>query len=329
MFLDPIRCFLTVICRAKRFHVTLLAQNLHCPEQTEASKYERECLQLLHAIQSEDEIEYNPEDPDPLEAIFDWVVTPFLPIFQTLPPQLSSTPQMQTLYEYFNPPTLFFTLKVVQGKLTPIATPANSHSLEYLIPSMKLPPIVLDADLPTFQPSNIYTHCDLRSEGAQFPTKVFGDHLPYFYKATSHGRSTAIEREIDLLLRLERTGLTRKIRIPKLCGYVKVDKKDKVMGLLLTYIEYQDTLQGILRQKPDITLRKKWFFDIENMLRLLHETGIVLGDAKADNILIDNTNEVWMIDFGEAIPLNGLAKRSVNLSKEIWKGCRESKSIFR
>lgn len=60
---------LTVIFRTKRFYITLSAQNLQEPDYTESSKYEREYLQLLSAIQSEDHTDVNPEEPDLLEAI--------------------------------------------------------------------------------------------------------------------------------------------------------------------------------------------------------------------------------------------------------------------
>ncbi|PVH79380.1 hypothetical protein DL98DRAFT_220566 [Cadophora sp. DSE1049] len=305
---------LTVICRTKRFYITLSAQNLRDPEPTETSKYEQEYLQLLHVIQSEDQTEFNPDEPDPLEAMTHWVVTPFFPVFQDLAPQLSSTPQMQTLHEYFNPPTFFFTLKVVNGTLTPIPTPEDSHTLEFLTPSMKAPLVLLDADVPSFNSSGLDVDWDPESEGAQFPTKVFGDmHVPYFFKATVHGNSAAIEREIEMLLRLERVGLTTKIRVPRLCGYVQVDgRRNNVMGLLLTYVECQDTLGGIVIDKPEVALRKKWFLDIEHMLKLLHEADIVWGDAKADNILIDKANEAWMIDFGGSYTFGWVDKDKMN-----------------
>ncbi|RFU31498.1 hypothetical protein B7463_g4806, partial [Scytalidium lignicola] len=60
---------LTVICRTKRFYITLSAQNLRNPEHIEASKYEQEYLQLLHVIQFEDQSEFNPDKQDPVEAM--------------------------------------------------------------------------------------------------------------------------------------------------------------------------------------------------------------------------------------------------------------------
>ncbi|KAL2072312.1 hypothetical protein VTL71DRAFT_11655 [Oculimacula yallundae] len=304
---------LTAICRTKRFYITLSAENLRDPKHTEASEYEQEYLRLLHAIQFEDQAEFNPGEPDPFEAMTHWVVTPFFPVFRELAPQLSSTPQMQTLQEYFNPLTFFFTLKVVNGTLTPIPTPEKSHNLEFLTPSMELPPFLLDADVPIFNPSSLNVDWDPESEGAQFPTKVFGDkHEPYFFKATARGNSAAITREIEMLLSLERAGLSAKIRVPRLSGYVQDNGQKNVIGLLLTYIERKDTLQGILLDKPELALRKKWFLNIEYMLKLLHKADIVWGDAKADNILIDMANKAWMIDFGGSYTFGWVDKDKIN-----------------
>ncbi|KAH6716061.1 hypothetical protein BKA61DRAFT_515521 [Leptodontidium sp. MPI-SDFR-AT-0119] len=304
---------LTVICRTKRFYITLSALNLHDPEDTEDSKYEQEYQQLLHAIQFEDQTKFNPDEPDPVESMIHWVVTPFFPVFRALAPQLSSTPQMQTLHEFFNPPTFFFTLKVVKGTLSPVSTPENSQPLEFLPPSMEPPLVLLDAGVPIFNPSSLNVDWDPESEGAQFPTKVFGDKLmPYFFKATVHGNSAAIEREIEILLRLERVGLTTKIRVPRLCGFVQVDGRNTIMGLLLSYVERQHTLEGILLDKPEVALRKKWFRDIEHMLKLLYEADIVWGDAKADNILIDVENEAWIIDFGGSYTFGWVDEDNMN-----------------
>ena len=45
-------------------------------------------------------------------------------------------------------------------------------------------------------------------------------------------------------------------------------------------------------------LREKWSIQITTTVRSLHKAGIIWGDAKAANILIDNKNNAWVIDFG-------------------------------
>ncbi|RDL37244.1 uncharacterized protein BP5553_04677 [Venustampulla echinocandica] len=142
---------------------------------------------------------------------------------------------MQTLQEYFNPVTSFFTLQVVNGKLDPL--PTEPTSLDYLTPSMPLSPSLLASDVPAFMPKDILIDWDVESDGAQFPAKVFGaDQVPYHFKAAHHGSSEAITREIESLLRLEWEGPTGPTRVPRLCGYMQGDGDDGnvgMMGLLL------------------------------------------------------------------------------------------------
>lgn len=223
---------LTIICRTKRFCITLSAQNLRDPKCTEASKYEREYIQLLSALQSQDShTEFNPEELDPLDAMVHWVLDPFFPIFRALAPGLSSTPQLQTLHEYFHPPTFFFTLKVDDGTLVPVSTQEDSHSLEYLTPNMEPPQVLLDANVPIFHPLSLLVDWDPEFDGGQSPTKVYGDNQkPYFFKSTHHGKDEAVEREVEILLRLEAAGLTTKICVPRLCGFVQADGQRKLWG---------------------------------------------------------------------------------------------------
>lgn len=100
--------------------------------------------------------------------------------------------------------------------------------------------------------------------------------------------------------------------MPRLCGYVQADGRKNVIRLLLTYVERQGTLKGVILDKPEAALRKKWVFDVECMLKLLHEADIVWGDVKADNILIDKADEAWMIDFGGSYTFGWVDEDKVN-----------------
>lgn len=47
-----------------------------------------------------------------------------------------------------------------------------------------------------------------------------------------------------------------------------------------------------------LSLRRRWADQITYSLGKLHERGVIWGDAKADNILIDENDEAWIINFG-------------------------------
>ena len=290
---------LTAMCHGKRFHVFLSCEELHEHGYTGPSPLEQHYLRLLHAVEHEDENEFNPEDGDPVEAMYDWVTTPFFSVFQELAPRASSTPPAQTMYDYFNPTTFFFKLKAVDGCLTPVRSPDDAEAVRHLTPRLELPKSLLSPSVPTIHPKLIKLAYDAESEGAQYPTKVFinGDE-PYFFKPTSHGDSRAVEREIEILLRLQQLGLSARIRVPRLCGFVQYGDDNRVTGLLLTWIDVKDTLSGVRGNDYPLALRKRWFGEIEEMLQLLHESNIVWGDVKPDNVLVDSQRNAWMVDFG-------------------------------
>lgn len=52
----------------------------------------------------------------------------------------------------------------------------------------------------------------------------------------------------------------------------------------------------LAKDNPD--LRRRWASQIEGLVKALHQEGIIWGDVKADNVLIDKNNDAWVIDFG-------------------------------
>ncbi len=46
------------------------------------------------------------------------------------------------------------------------------------------------------------------------------------------------------------------------------------------------------------SLRRKWAAQIEHTVQELHRHGIVWGDAKPGNVVIDIHDNAWVLDFG-------------------------------
>jgi tRNA A-37 threonylcarbamoyl transferase component Bud32 len=46
------------------------------------------------------------------------------------------------------------------------------------------------------------------------------------------------------------------------------------------------------------TQRQKWKMQINETVRRLHEHGLVWGDVKPENVIIDRSACAWLIDFG-------------------------------
>lgn len=68
--------------------------------------------------------------------------------------------------------------------------------------------------------------------------------------------------------------------------------------MLFPCIAHIGTLLSRLHSKPPSSLKRRWEHQIGKSLQALHERGIVWGDAKADNVLIDADDNAWIVDFG-------------------------------
>ena len=72
-----------------------------------------------------------------------------------------------------------------------------------------------------------------------------------------------------------------------------------ILGLLLTLIDCERvTLSCAAKPDAKVTLREKWATQIQGAVGQLHDAGMVWGDAKPDNVLIDINEDAWFTDFG-------------------------------
>ncbi|KAG8707920.1 hypothetical protein FRC11_006977 [Ceratobasidium sp. 423] len=61
----------------------------------------------------------------------------------------------------------------------------------------------------------------------------------------------------------------------------------------------------------------KYCIDLAGIVEYLHGKGIVHGDIKADNILLSDSGDIQLIDFGSAILNNYLTLRFTHTSSEL------------
>ena len=94
---------------------------------------------------------------------------------------------------------------------------------------------------------------------------------------------------------------SNKVRMPVLAGVVESHKGDLV-GILMDYIPHtlrnlEDTLK-----RSNLLIRNfrraKQATQIEQTLQRVHAAGVVWGDAKTSNILIDENDDAYIVDFG-------------------------------
>ena len=104
------------------------------------------------------------------------------------------------------------------------------------------------------------------------------------------------------------------VRTSQLHGLVE-NGNGAVMGLLLSYIDCGGaTLQCATDDRDPNFLqpRQKWFKQISHTLKHLHSQGIVWGDAKAANVLVDANDDAYLIDFGGGYTQGWVEKEKSN-----------------
>jgi hypothetical protein len=84
--------------------------------------------------------------------------------------------------------------------------------------------------------------------------------------------------------------------ICRLVGVVR--ENNKILGMLFAWIDAECVLSKARVAKSPGAVRKRWLSQINRSVQWLHEEGIVWGDAKADNVLLDKDEKAWIIDFG-------------------------------
>jgi serine/threonine protein kinase len=106
-------------------------------------------------------------------------------------------------------------------------------------------------------------------------------------------------RELEIYTKIRAAPLVETLQISRLQGLVR-DRNGSIYGLLLTYIDCGRTTLACAASKPNTPsfLRQKWASQIQDTVRQLHSAGIVWGDAKPENVLIDKYQDAWVADFG-------------------------------
>lgn len=287
----------TVRRNGKAFYIRIFpSQFVNSPIMTE--KY----LQYLEVLRSGEEVVGDIYDTD----VYEWVMTPFEPLFIELAPDPPGDPKdtKLTLQEHLFPDFFVFDLDIVDEKLCPRRILRERSPCR---PSfVRFDDDFLDdlEEWTTFYDPVGITLSFKNPEDALFkqPKKVLikKGKIECFFKPCNSGVQAI--RELKTYKKIVAAGLDCQLNLCHLHGVV-MDEYDFILGLLLTYIDCAE-LPLSMRVHPDEpddpppAIRQRWMEQLDTTLGRLHEAGIVWGDVKAENVLIDQSNNAWITDFG-------------------------------
>ncbi len=118
-------------------------------------------------------------------------------------------------------------------------------------------------------------------------TRLRGDR--YFWRGEALTRSYV---EWHLLYVMRRAGLP--VPVPIAAGYRRLDRFSYTADLLTEQIPASTSLAARLRAGP---LALTGWIAIGRCLRRFHDDGIYHADLNAHNVLLDETEAVWLVDF--------------------------------
>ncbi|KAM5354940.1 hypothetical protein ACJ41O_001586 [Fusarium nematophilum] len=232
-----------------------------------------------------------------LQDFWDWAVEPLIPLFRAVTPEDKA--RQPTLDDFLFPKTFVYTLRAVSGKLLPEGKTKNHAA--HVAPRFGIPLAdEICAPWAYFRPSEILI-CQnhVLEPPSQTPGKVLlKDGSVAFIKLMRHGDNESLRNELDNYKMIDDARLGNSLRVSRLRGLVR-DESGLVFGLLLTYIHCKFvTLSYALKAETPPSLQQKWATQLRDIIDQLHDAGIVWGDAKPDNVLIDTNLDAWVVDFG-------------------------------
>lgn len=259
------------------------------------------------------------EDYDEEEAmsdqILDAIVEAGRPTFDRLaPPPAPGTSTSTDLHALLFPKECSFRLRTLNGRteltLTDYGAAGDTAPQHGWSPDLseQQRPFHLrvdddDTTLPRFSTKDISVLQKLIGDGYIAHVAVEGQEM--CAKVGDDMRADSVQRELDSLLKISTCQCTGVLRVPKLLGLVQTPDDGRAIGILEKYIPSSDTAElsslGDMETASSIAevRRKKWAFQVQETVHLLHQIGVTWGDGKASNVLINGeTDDAWIVDFG-------------------------------
>lgn len=241
---------------------------------------------------------------DVQQELQNWMLKPFGAMFEELSPPNPQS-KSSSLADWYRRTTHFFELKPNKNDELDATEIEEDDELKQkmtkLMPTIEIPKYIQNMDIPKFYTKDLTVIGEAAEPEPFHPSIVeTTDGQVYFLKVVDKAQPAPTKREIKLLTKIDQLGLREKFNIPQLLGLVYPDekKRNQIIGFLQTNVSKPVPLVKLLDEDVAQRQRDKWAKEVERITGLLHDNDIIFGDMKADNFLVDENDELWIIDFG-------------------------------
>ena len=286
---------LTALCQSRRVYIEARLENFPDPEDKNRNTLRQQFLTMLDSVKN---------DAHAVQRMEEWILGPCIHHILAL-----GRPEQESLQSFFYPETVVFSLFDDRGRLKartrPGDTPVNQLRTPRIQASNETVAFAIAHGVPSIAASQITVIRPGRIKDltyGEMPTLVEVPELEgrqYFKRARNEEGFT---RELDAVVRIQSGDPKQELRVPRLVGLVEWDKESawedepEYGGILIEYIPKAKTLDRAA-EDASAAQRASWAAQVRRTVEGLHELGVIWGDAKPDNVLVDSKGRAWVIDF--------------------------------
>lgn len=216
----------------------------------------------------------------------------------------------ESLFRQLAPEPMRLLLRTVQDAVYPVSYECTLMAYnDFLVPKLRqdqtatacTPGIVADENLidwvPSFSAHEVEAPCEGSVRSNWPPTMVVAAGTQYHFQALRRSDSDAVAW-LERYRKLADLDLGPEAHIRRLHGVVR-GEGGCVVGLLLTYIpDAGPPERGAARAGV-------WIKQLRHTVGQLHAEGLIWGDPKMNNAVVDGEGNLWIGSFGSSYP-NGL-----------------------
>ncbi|KAL1835391.1 hypothetical protein VTK73DRAFT_5685 [Phialemonium thermophilum] len=156
----------------------------------------------------------------------------------------------------------------------------------------------MDEDLPRYSSKGISIVETLVQGPGSVVGRVLVDGTEMLGKVRGRGlHGSSLHHELSRLHQIRQARLHQRaqVRVPPLLGYITHPEAGCVVGFVRAWIPGERLKDAVRGATPE--RRRKWASQVREAVDQLHEMGVVWGDGKPSNVVVDESDDVWLIDL--------------------------------